>query len=69
MHDDHHMTYFINKAQQCFRIAQNCSNEKVAFTIKQLGYEFVAEALNLGANPATLPRAWLNRKRHANLKN
>ena len=59
MPDAHDISYFESKARQCFRLARDCTDWEVAFKLQQLGYEFVGEAMKLGANPATMPRDWI----------
>ena len=59
MPDAHDISYFEGKARQCFRLARDCIDPDVAFKLEQLGYEFVGEALKLGANPATMPHDWI----------
>ena len=56
MPEAHDIAYFEAKARQCFRIADSCSNEELARQIRQFGYEFVAKAVELGADPAYTPR-------------
>jgi hypothetical protein len=51
------ISYFESKARQCFRLARACLDPKIISTLEQLGYEFVGEAVKLGADPATMPRA------------
>lgn len=48
--------YFETKARQCFRLAASCTDPNVAHKLRELGYEFVGKALELGANPAYMPR-------------
>jgi hypothetical protein len=50
--------YYLGKAEQCFRLAAGCTDTKIAESLKELGYEFVDEAIALGAEPATLPHSW-----------
>jgi hypothetical protein len=56
---DYDVTYCESKARQCFRLADGCYDSAVAFTLRQIGYEFVHEALRLGADPAAMPPKWL----------
>jgi hypothetical protein len=55
----HDKAYFEGKARQFFRLAQSCTDPDVAFKLQQLGYEFVGEAMKLGADPATMPHDWI----------
>jgi hypothetical protein len=50
--------YYLGKAEQCFRLAAGSTNGKIAKSLKELGYEFVDEAIALGADPATLRESW-----------
>ena len=56
---DHDIPYCEGKARQCFRLADGCPDRVVALKLRQIGYEFVREALKLGADPATMPSEWL----------
>jgi hypothetical protein len=56
---DQDIPYFQAKARQCFRLAHSCTDTAVAASLRQLGYEFVAAALKLGADPKLMPAAWL----------
>jgi len=59
MPDGRDIPYFEGKARQCFRLAAGCTVRQLAIKLRQMGYEFVGEALKLGANPATMPPKWL----------
>ena len=48
--------YFEEKARQCFSLADACPTPDVALSLRQLGYDFVARAIQLGVEPATVPR-------------
>jgi hypothetical protein len=50
--------YYIGKAEQCFRLAAGSTNGKIAKSLKELGYEFLDEAIALGVDPVTLPESW-----------
>jgi hypothetical protein len=50
--------YFLGKAEQCFRLAANCTDKKMAESLKELGYEFVDRAIALDADLASIPQAW-----------
>jgi hypothetical protein len=50
--------YYLGKAEQCFRLAANSTDRKITESLKELGYEFVDQAIALGADPATLPHSW-----------
>jgi hypothetical protein len=50
--------YYLGKAEQCFRLAANCTDKKIAESLRELGYEFVDEAISLGADPAALSESW-----------
>lgn len=50
--------YYLSKAEQCFRLAANSTDKKIAEGLKQLGHEFADEAIALGADPATMPETW-----------
>ena len=58
---DQGIPYFEGKARQCFRLADGCTDTAVAASLRQLGHEFVAAALKLGADPKLMPAAWLQR--------
>jgi hypothetical protein len=47
--------YFVGKAEQCFRLADACSDREVARRLRELGNEFLAEAVRRGADPDRLP--------------
>ena len=53
-------SYMADKARRCFRLAGGCPNGEIAANLQQLGYEFVVEALELGADPKLMPDAWLH---------
>ena len=53
------IAYFEDKARQCFRLADGCTNLEVAASLRDIGYEFVAAALKLGADPKLMPAVWL----------
>jgi hypothetical protein len=50
--------YWLQKADQCFRLARQFPTEDVSIKLQQLGYEFVGQALSLGADPKRIPAAW-----------
>ena len=50
--------YYLGKAEQCFRLSANCTDKKIAEILKELGYEFVDQAVALGSDPFTLPESW-----------
>ena len=50
--------YYLSKAEQCFRLSANSTDRKIAESLKQLGYEFVDEAIALGTDPVTVPESW-----------
>ncbi|MFZ2008109.1 MAG: hypothetical protein WAV02_23720 [Stellaceae bacterium] len=50
--------YYLSKAEQCFRLAANSTDKKIAESLKDLGYEFVDQAIALGSDPTTLPALW-----------
>ena len=54
--------YYLLKAEQCFRLAGDCTDARLATSLRELGYEFVDEALVLGAEPSALPKEWLRPK-------
>jgi hypothetical protein len=37
--------YYLGKAEQCFRLSANCTDKKIAESLKELGYEFVDQAV------------------------
>jgi hypothetical protein len=51
-HDKH---YFLQKAEQCYRLARHVTNDEVAARLRELGHEFMDEAEKLGADPALRP--------------
>jgi len=53
--DNHDAAYFAQKAAQCFRLARGCTDAELASRLRQLGYEFVREAIARGADPSSLP--------------
>jgi hypothetical protein len=55
----HDVSYFEGKARRCFRLALGCTDPEVASRLEQLGYEFVDEAVKLGADPAGMPHTRL----------
>lgn len=46
-----------DRAGQCFRLANGGISESVASELRRIGYEFIDEALKLGADPATMSPA------------
>jgi hypothetical protein len=51
--------YFLSKAEQCFRLAASLETDRrAADLLRELGYEFVDQAVALGADPAVLPKSW-----------
>jgi hypothetical protein len=50
--------YYLGKAEQCFRLAANCTDRKMAEGLKELGYDFVDQAIALGADPTKLAKHW-----------
>jgi hypothetical protein len=58
MPQDQDIPYFEGKARQCFRLASGCTDQEVTARLRQLGYEFVAKALMLGGDRATMPADW-----------
>jgi hypothetical protein len=56
---NHDIAYCEGKARQCFRLADNCADKAVSIKLRQIGNEFVREALKLGADPSTMPPKWL----------
>jgi hypothetical protein len=52
------IAYFEGKARQCFRLADGCTDSGLAAKLREIGYDFVEEALKLGANPETMPPHW-----------
>ena len=46
--------YFVEQAEKCFRLARLCSDEQVSERLRELGREFAARALALGADPRLL---------------
>jgi hypothetical protein len=50
--------YFLSKAEQCFRLADGILDREMVFRLRELGYEFVEQALQLGADPAGIPKCW-----------
>ena len=55
MSEGYDKSYFLAKAEQCFRLARSCSDEQVAFRLLELGHQFFDEALKRGADPALRP--------------
>ncbi|HEY2533859.1 MAG TPA: hypothetical protein VGJ20_39045, partial [Xanthobacteraceae bacterium] len=51
MSDAHDKNYCLAKAEQCFRLARFCTDEPLAARLLELGHEFMAKALELGAVP------------------
>ena len=47
--------YFLSKAEQCFRLADGILDREMVFRLRELGYEFVEQALQWGADPAGIP--------------
>jgi hypothetical protein len=60
MSQDQDISYLERKARQCFRLAEGCANDEVAASLRQIGYEFVGTALELGADPKLMPDEWLH---------
>jgi hypothetical protein len=52
------ISYFETKARQCFRLARACTDKKAVLALQQLGYEFAAAAVKLGADSVAMPREW-----------
>ena len=51
--------YFLQKARQCFRLADSCSDRALSFKLRQLGLEFIGNAVELGADANNaLPLDW-----------
>jgi hypothetical protein len=55
MDDAHDKDYFVRKAQQCFRLADSCTDEGMAEKLRELGHEFMDEAVRRGADPRLRP--------------
>ncbi len=54
--------YYLSKARQCFRLADATIDREVATQLRELGYEFIDQALAAGADPASFPETWRRRK-------
>ena len=52
--DAHDKNYYLAKAEQCFRLARSCGDAEVAARLREIGHEFMAQALKLGAVPPPL---------------
>jgi hypothetical protein len=50
--------YYLGKAEQCFRLAANSTDKKIIEALKELGYDFVDQAIGLGSDAAALPHSW-----------
>lgn len=56
MPDSRKAAYFESKARQSFRLAEACTDKEIARKLRELGLEFAARAVELGADPAQVPR-------------
>jgi hypothetical protein len=57
--------YFMEKARQCFRLANACCDQEVTFKLRQLGLEFTGKAIELGADPKIALPSYRNAPDHA----
>jgi hypothetical protein len=57
--ETHDLAYCLQKAEQCFRLADATTDREAAFKLREIGHDFVRQALTLGADPGAVPHHWL----------